>query len=288
MNQIVAPVKRVDMKHLHEMNNIKFCEMIKGSGDYLDAHITMKLDGFMLRFGKDADGLFFMQTARSPVLRRSDEILWFALMRDYRGEALERAHKFAHLFEVLKNSDFIANLPKDTAITCECFMKDLAEYNEVSHTYRYVTIPYDAEMMQAPYIMYVYDVYSAREPETKKYAEVGADENIEFRTPFLQWTDPCGLFIGDYHEAISGLSKDDLFSLTTRTHAWRERKRKVSDFLQDIKGDMAKRILDEKTTTEETRGMGRFFEGIVLHINNEQYKVITPEYTLMRVQGAYS
>lgn len=288
MSELVVPVKRVDMKHLHAMNNVQFVELVKGNGDYLEAPITMKLDGFLVRFGKDKDGVFFMQTARSPVLRRSDEILWFALMRDYRGEALERSHKFAHLFEVLKDSAFFHSMAKDTAVTCECFMRSLAEYNEASHTLKYVTIPYDASKMGSEYIFYVYDVYAASNPEEKKYAEVSTDDHIEFRSPFLQWKDPLGLFVGDIFDAISMFTKDDLFSLTSRTHAWRERKLAVQSVLQDLKGELARRILDVETTTEETRGLGRYFEGIVLHINNEQYKVITPEYTLMRDMGAFS
>lgn len=268
----VLEKKRKNMKHLSEMNDYDFCQFISmTTNDPIE--LSWKLDGFFLRFGKDVDGTPWFQTARSSVLTDPMAIIWHSLEKGYDHNGMSRAECYFHLVKKLWASGIMDMLPDDSGLECEVFDKSLSSVDKESGTRTFVNIPY-------------YDAYFDKDITLAIYRMIEASSGATwvngYRQEFPLNLDPDIRTVGTrfeidvdltyFRKAVYSLNGEPLRSLTSLKHADRALKIKTKEIVATIKGQFYQYILNK---AKEFNKMGDNFEGVVITVNNTEYKIVT-------------
>lgn len=97
------PTRRKDIKHLEAVPLVPFfsyVQSLKIKGTFESKSLmTLKTDGVSIKFGRNMDGLFFMETARSGVVYNGNAFTIFAIAN---GKDLALAEKYSVLFNYLE------------------------------------------------------------------------------------------------------------------------------------------------------------------------------------------
>jgi len=274
----VAPKKRKNMKHLHEMNDYEFCRWIQARGASDETinkveRINWKLDGFFLRFGKDAEGQPWFQTARSNVLYSPGEVIWYAMRNGYDHDKFTRAEKYYHLIKDIWESRMFSKMGNNVGMEVEVFDRSMATDNG-DGTITFVNIPYSADFFYRPVTLFLYRVIESSSGET-------IADNYAMRNSF---DEDLGLYgsasfieldYSYFKEAVDSLTEDGIKSLKSLRHADRALKMLVREKVAEIKKQLRAYVLKQ---SENKNMLGDKFEGVVLKVNNTEYKIVTDDF----------
>lgn len=272
---MIQSVKRKNIPHLADMNDYEFVYWLYNIVDKWKPRVHIKLDGFFGRFGRDPEGNFFFQTARSDVLYDPKEVIWHALKNDYHGEQLVRAKHICEMFTKIQNS-INDMMPPDTVYECEFFYKPLSQIEGDKITF--VTIPYDLKNFPTDLTIYIHKASKCdgRGEFTCPAIEVEKD-GITYRSSMLHtWF----IDMTQYRNYMREMSQDEILSLRSLKHRDREMKRKVREEIANVKEHLIRYLLSHDKIRKPD--MGEIYEGLVVHINTKQFKVVTREYRRLR------
>lgn len=263
----VAPKKRKNMKHLAEMSDYDWARWMEYNfDDQIEA--SWKLDGFFLRFGKDEEGKFWFQTARSPVMHDPMEVIWHSLSKGYDHNGMTRAENYFHLLTNLQEHPLYQMIPNDCGLECEVFDSKGAVYDKDTDTLRFVNIPYAALFFAEPVTLFVYKMIVASTGEDwiagfthDAFPGMGA-----YGTRFTIDVD-----FSYFQNAVASLSEAAIDSLKSMKHKDRELKLATKEKIAILKQQFNTYILSRVNPL-----MGENFEGVVIWINNSEYKITTP------------
>lgn len=272
MSTNVVSCKRKDIPHLHQMNDYEFIYWLLNEDTYWTPRAHMKLDGAFIRFGKDSNGDFFFQTARSDVLFDPQQVVWHSLSKGYTGESLDRASKISAMFKTIVDSQMFVDLPKDISLECEMFYVPLAE--DDGKNYTFVTLPYSKKYFTQDLTLYVHRISTASTGEETEIQLPDADIPLR-KSRFPQLT---ALNLSHYQEYVSLIGQERIMSLNSRKHADRKMKLQTKELVATLKAALSKYIL----SMYPQKTLGAYTEGVVLHINNKQFKVISDDYWRIR------
>lgn len=272
-----ATSRRRDIPHLRNMSDYEFAYWLYYKlPPCWEPRVHAKLDGFYGRIGRDWDGNFFFQTARSPVLRDPQEILWFALSKDYIGEALVRASHMAAMFAYIRDSDLIREMPKDTVYECEFFYRPLA-VNQDDETITFVTVPYAQEAFKLPLTIYVHRIADATDNVELDNEPLTISVDIDVRSSRLN---VAPLPMVGFIEYVHQIPVEEILLLRSQKQADRARKLELKQEFAGLREELGRFIM--KTPYICHLNLGPVEEGLVVHINTKQFKIVSLDYQRLR------
>lgn len=282
---MIAEKKRQNIPHLSDMPAQDFITWLRSmDGKDFKPKIHHKIDGFFGRFGKDSDGQFFYQLARTPVLRDPQEVLWYALSREYIGEQLVRASKITQMMIMLRDSEIVKTMIDGSAIECDFLFKPMAE--KLDENFKFVSIPYFESTCKTDLTIFAHSWTSAEDTSIHIDLDMRqflhADSNVRVIPSEIKLENPID--ISEFTQLASSLPTSDIRVLKSLNHFDRARKIQIRDWVNSIQTAFTDKILNEPQLIEKSNELGPFREGYVLHINSKQFKVVTPHYKVLRLQ----
>ena len=141
--------KRKDMKHLKDVSNRKLIDAIVDVTERYDGQLFLsiqeKIDGAGIRFGKDGNGVFFMETSRSGIIYDGEEFVKYVLKR--KGSTFEQLDRAMHYRDVFYKLELLAEDIKvgtNTKIFAEMLYKPMGK----------MTGPGEWTFVKTPYTVY--------------------------------------------------------------------------------------------------------------------------------------
>ncbi len=268
----VARMKRKNMKHLSEMNDYDFCRWVLSRQDNELMVMNWKLDGFFLRFGKTNDGTPWFQTARSEVLYDPMAIIWYAMEKGYDHDAFTRAENYFHLIKAIWDSEMFAEIENGYGYDCEVFDRSMAKVDGDEITF--VNLPYSTAHFHRPVTLHRYRIFLS---ETGETFLPNFPTEIQYDKVFGLYGSAFTLDIdfSYFREAVASLTEEGIRSLKSLRHADRALKLVVKEKVATIKEQLRVFILSKAS---ERNKLGRYFEGVVIKVNNTEYKITTDEF----------
>lgn len=277
----VTSTKRQNMTHLEAMKDLDFIALCQSldSGTLNGLKTVMKVDGLAARFGKDKDGNIFFESARSGPVFEPGTFSIYTMEKGGSNESIERSRHYDNLLLFFKISGVLKDLPNNTKIVCEVLYTPLAQ--EEDDGFRFVSVKYSKKAITKkltvlPY--YAADATTGERFDDEKsqalFVMITENEEMSLISPMLS----MGTI--DVSSAIApalNVSDDELAALGSLKHADKPLKAEVRARLSGAKNAMAATILQ----SEEIHGkyaLGEEIEGVVVWINNQEYKCTTPEF----------
>lgn len=129
--------KRVNMGHFRNIPDDLF-QCLKNDGP---DKLTLKLDGFLASFGRNASGDPFFESARSGPIYHIGAFEHYTISKNKTAESISRAKHYDALMEYIFNSAVMESLPKSSKVTGEFFYMPMA--TEVDNEFvKFVSVPY--------------------------------------------------------------------------------------------------------------------------------------------------
>lgn len=281
----VQQTKRQDIKHLEKMSPLEFLRLarmiIKEKGGKLEEiPVSLKVDGFGARFGKDEDGKFFFETSRSgPIQSRGAFSAFHANRGTTDNEVISRAKHFDELYDKLEDSPIWHHLPKDTKVVCEILYNPLATFTEDGGA-KFVSVKYDKAKLGTLMTIVPLKIERASDGSDVVEAPIIFRAMLNLSTNEIKVVDPhLGRLSVDVSAALQPLSllNDEVFEiLKSLKHKDRDARKEYEALIQKVKDDIAAQLLREPIQDKDK--LGSDIEGLVLRIGDHMVKVTTPEF----------
>lgn len=270
----VTATKRKDIPHLRDMNDYEFAYWLHTRTGEWHPCVHLKLDGFFGKIGKDKEGKFFFQTARSGILRSPSEIVWHALNRGYEGEHLVRAKNMCEMFIRIENSSLVREMPEDTMYECEFFYKPMAQIEGDKITF--VSVPYALDFFTSDLTIFVHkgSAASGDDEFRLRFKQHTFSGNINMLPSELELKGTIDL--QPYINAVRLFPDHDILTLRSKSYTDRATKLHMKGEMMKLKESLTSYLVNHPNVV--IPHMGDYHEGLVYHINNKQYKVITHDY----------
>lgn len=269
----IVSIKRKDIPHLRDMNDYEFMYWLIHEDPLWTPRVHQKLDGFFGRFGKDSNGDFFFQTARSDVLRDPIAVIWYALDRGYTGVDLVRAKHIAEMYNMIRSSRALESMSKGTAVSCEFFYKPMATRNE-DGTLTFVNVSYFEDAFDKDLTIYVHSVTDLAGNEVHTPFPFIEQDDIKIHSSRLNLSAPVDL---SWLKAYANQWEvADLMMLSSRKQIDRARKLELKGIVSEFKEELRSTLL--KSESIQQLPITNTHEGLVFHINEKQYKVINESF----------
>jgi hypothetical protein len=280
----VVQTKRQNITHLERMKPVEFVLFAKellgqAAGKLKDVKISLKVDGFGARFGRDRDGKFFFETSRSGPIQSPGAFSEFNRRRGVSDETMmARAKHYDELYDALKSSPLWYHLPIDSKVICEILYNPMADL--VDGGLKFVSVKYDRERLGN--VMTIAPFYVVRASTGERLPDsddiLQAMEGLSNKD--VKIIDPK---LGDMDIDVSATLKpmslfdDEVIAiLQSRSRADKARRAEYEAVVQEVKSSLAKRILSAEVEGKDK--LGKEIEGFVLDIGGKSYKVTTQDF----------
>lgn len=287
----VAATKRKGIPHLQKMPPEEFIKWVKevkqqAKGILSNYKVVMKIDGLGARFGKDRSGRVFFEGSRTGPVFDSGAFSSYAKQKGASEEIILRAKHYDDMLEIFKKSDFMKVIPNNTKVICEIFYNPMAKEDDDGITF--VTVKYDKSKLGKLMSIMPYDVIEANSgsphPEKDKILEnlyEQSNENIKFINPNLKMRE---INISGIIDTVATLDDDSLRIINSRKKSDHDAKQNLLAIIQKAKDELADYLLSHPGIEDKFK-LGPNIEGIVMHINDQPYKITTKEFKQSKMQG---
>jgi len=274
----IAASKRKGMMHLEKTKPSEFLELardiLKTGGKLQDVKIGLKVDGAGIRFGKDSQGRFFLETSRSGPIQQRKAFTTHASQKA--GSDLTRAAHYDDMYDYIEASNLWKDLPKDTKVIAEILYNPMAEI--INDKIKFVTVTYDKSKLGSLMTVIPFDVVVSstgkEHPEKNSIIKdllKKSNNEIKVETAELQRTT---LNVEAILKPILALGSDIDDVLASRKASDKAKKELYQIAIQNVKDQLAKYILDHPEILGKDK-FGPEIEGLVLDIGGRQFKVTT-------------
>jgi len=284
ISEAAVATRRRGISHLHDMKDDEFITWLKSiktisNGVLKDHKVVMKVDGLGARFGKDSSGKIFFEGSRTGPIYDSGAFSQFARERGSNNvdELVQRAIHYDNMLEVFKRSKIAKSLPTDSKVVCEVFYNPLSQQKDNGVVF--VTVKYDRAKLGTMMTVLPYTVLVASTGEEhsdkeliKKSLLANSTDEIKVIDPNLKLT---SIDISAFIKPIESITNMDV--LQSRKKVDKEEKATLLALIQRVKLELTQYLL-EHPGIEGKFKLGPDIEGIVLHINNNPYKLITTSF----------
>lgn len=279
---MIVQTRRKDICHLEKMKNVDFVHLCKKilltDGIIESPSVSLKVDGFGCRFGKDALGRFFLETSRSGPILESNTFVSFVKNKNGTQDQLERAQKYADLFELIRSTNIPKIIPRNSKVICEILYVPMAK--DLGSSYQFVTVPYDKDKVGSLLTIVPIDVITTsgedhpdRQPILDSLIDISNSE-IKIIDPTLSCED---LDVLEIIKTIEYLPDEFIEKIQSRKAIDREDKICYNNLIQDNKNELAKRILNAPEICGKDI-LGKHIEGLVIRFADIILKVTTQEF----------
>lgn len=281
----VTSTRRRGIIHLENMKDINFVKFLQKVSSELDGKlknipIKMKVDGLGARFGKDDRGRVFFEGSRTGPVFEPKSFSKYAIGHSKRPEVIQRSFFYDDILDVFQKSSFAKNLPNNTKVVCEVLYNPMAEM--VDDGYIFVKTKYDKKKLGSLMTIVPFTVLLADTGEEHPEKDAIIDKLLKSSTNEIKIVDSNLKIEGEidiqgYIDPIKTFDEETFRVLSSRKKADRGTKIELQNMLARIKVDLSLYLLNNEKIVDRFR-LGREFEGIVIHIDGQQYKVTTPEF----------
>ena len=280
----VAATKRQDMIHFQKMKPLEFVEFalqVKNEfkGKLTNLKSAMKVDGLGARFGRSEQGLPFFEGSRTGPIFQPNAFTNYAKSRGSNDEIMLRAGHYDDIWEIITKSKQMKVVPPGAKVICEIFYNPMATIHEDGITF--VTVKYDKSKLGSLMSIVPFAVVDAKtgqphpgEAKILKDLFKTSDDKIKVIDSSLK----MGTI--DFHgliDPIATLTPEMLSKVKSLKHADKEDKANTLAVIQGVKDGMADYILHHPEIYDKFK-LGPEIEGLVLTINNREYKITTQKF----------
>lgn len=286
----IAKTKRVGIDHLNQLKPMDFIRLVKlfqdmgGKINDKNAKISLKVDGFGLRFGLDANGAFFIESSNSGPQFQAGAFKAYTKAKNGTVDAISIAYDT--VYDSLKANSSLQNLLKNhmtetgIKVVCECLYSPIGQ--KEGNKIKFVAINYDQAKLgkHATFVLInVLDGAGVKHPNS--HAVINEIKSLS-TSDFL------------FDDALTGISEVDLTveindvlkfiskypdleqTMLSRKHADRELKNLIKDTLKEYQDKMAAKLLKAINNTK----FGDEFEGVVFELlSGKMFKAIHPDFS---------
>jgi hypothetical protein len=283
----VKQTKRQNIPHLQNMHPIVFLRWMRSlkTQGYCISNVktVMKVDGLGARFGKDSQGQVFIEGSNTMPIFDSGEFVKFTLSKTTNPKSIERAMHYEDMFNLIRTSDFINNIPNNTKIVCEIFYNPMAEVCEDGIIF--VNVKYDKSKLGSVMTILPYTVLNAEtgleyhnQFSVLKELYNESSNIIKFINPNLK----CNTIdMKPFVDRVLSLPDDVELVITSRKKEHLLLKLQLMNTIQIIKNELCDYLLDH-CAIEGKYKLGPEIEGIVMHLPDDTdifpYKITTPKF----------
>lgn len=288
--EAINKTRRVGIDHLNQLKPMDFIRLVKlfqdmgGKINDKNAKISLKVDGFGLRFGLDKDDNFFIESSNSGPQFQAGSFKAYTKSKKGEVDAISIAYDTVYdtmkantaLQKVLKNNNTVTGIK----VVCECLYTPIGkkEGNQI----KFVAINYDQDKLgkHATYVLInVLDGEGNKHPDAHMIMN---DLKALSTKDFL------------FDDALTGISEVDLNveindvlkfiqkypdlekTMLSRKHADRELKNLIKDTLKEYQDKMSAKLLKAINNTK----FGSEFEGVVFELlNGKMFKAIHKDFS---------
>lgn len=295
LHEAIKKTRRVGIDHLNQLKPMDFLNLValfKEMGGKIsdkNAKITLKADGFGLRFGLDATGTFFIESSNSGPQMKAGSFQ--AYTKSKKGEVDAISIAYDRVYDTLKANSALQSLLKkyntETGIkvVVECLYTPIGKVE--GKKIKFVAINYDLNKLgkEATYILInVLDGDGNKHPDTDEIM----DEIKKLTTKEFLFDDAkTSINEVDLTVEINDVLKfakkypDLEKTILSRKHADRELKNLIKDTLKGYQDKMSAKLLKAINNTK----FGDEFEGVVFElINGKMFKTIHKDFSSRKDQ----
>lgn len=276
--------KRQNMIHFQAMKPLEFVEFarqIKNEfrGKLHNIATAMKVDGLAGRFGKTDSGAVFFEGARTGPIFVGGAFSDYAKKKGSDQIVIDRAVHYDDLWEIITKSPQMKVVPNGAKIICEIFYNPMATEDDDGITF--VSVKYDKSKLGSLMTIVPFAVTLSasgeKHPDQEKILKAlfaTSDSKIKVVDAKLKMGT---IDFGGMIDPITALSDDMLAAVKSLKHADKPTKASTIAIIQAVKDQMAAYILDHPAIVDKFK-LGPEIEGIVLSINNKDYKITTQKF----------
>jgi len=256
--------KRVSIKSLQQLSNTEFLDLfcnrkIISKND----SVTLKVCGIGFRFGKLEDGTFFVEGSRTGIITNPNDFIDYAIEKDYIGLLFQRCVAYSDIFHLLKNQQFVKDLPNNTKIVCE-FLYNPLHIEETNKTIQFVNYHYDKDKLGTLCSIVPLDVFGDYDINKLYYYSTS---EILFINPRLYHR--YDIDISYLTERLNNIDKNILKS---RKIVDKIQKKIYNDIIDNTKNELND-LLYREFSYEGILLLGQNIEGFVIQIDNTKLKI---------------
>lgn len=288
LHEAIAASKRIGIEHLNQLKPTDFINLVKFINDELggkisdkNASMSVKVDGFSLRFGLDKEGEFFIESSNSGPQFVGGAFSQYTINRH--GENNPISIAYDTIFKDLKSNKKLQKILKDNnengiKVICECLYTPIGKV--VGDKIRFVAIDYDKNKLggEATFVL-----FKAQDAE-------GHNLDNSILNDIKKLSDSKFLFSDantsidevDFSVEIKDVLKfaaqyPDLDTVVkSRKQKDKYTKNLIKDTLKDYQDKMGKKLLKAVRDGK----FGNEFEGIVIQLlSGKTFKVISKEFS---------
>ena len=282
----VQSSRRVGIEHLEKLKPVAFVKLIKelkaagGKFTAENSEISLKVDGFGLRFGLDENNRFFLESSNSGPQFKDNAFTEYT--KNKKGEVDKISVAYDEIFKVLKSNKTLQSLLQQyndgngIKIICECLYNPIGE--EIEEKIRFVSVKYDKKKLGKIATFVLIDVVDGnnRQLDKKildKIKKLITTDNYKFTDANIRLKKID--FSLEIEDLLKFIEKYPDFEtvVVSRKKKDKEIKNIIKSTLVDYQHKMSAKIIqmiDDKKFGDE-------FEGIVVKFLDKKFKVINKQ-----------
>jgi hypothetical protein len=270
--------KRKSIKHLHQMNDLAFIDLLRKHKTHLfPDSIQLKIDGFPIKIGKDIDGNIFLESSKSgPIYEVGSFYSYVSLnTKEQTKEIIDRAKVYDDLLLYAQASNILRNVPNNRKVFIEVLYNDIGIHQDNNITFVHTT--YDKTKLGKIATLFPHKIVESDSGlismnEQKELSDIiGLSTcDIKIMSPYL----PFGPITFD---ATLDLPNDYESILISRKKDYKEKKMNLKNIILNFKHNLEYTILNSNCIKNKNL-IGESLEGLVLTFDEIPYKVTTQKF----------
>ena len=281
-----AATKRQGIVHLQKMKDLDFIDFVKKikpqlKDNFLNVHVSLKVDGLGARFGKNINGRFFFEGSRTGPIFTPKSFSSFHKQKGTTDEILlQRADHYDNMFDLLRTQNFVKNLPNNVKVVCEIFYNPMAEKTKAG--FKFVNVVYDRSRLGETMTIVLLDVLNSDTGEQLKnkneiISQLKKSSNKEIQIQTVELRINKSIDISGVVDPVLSLNQDLIFALSSRKKADKAHKENAKAIVQNVKDQLADYLLKSEHIDGKFL-LGPEFEGLILKFDDNLVKITTPEF----------
>ena len=277
LDEAVVQTKRKGITHLHKMTPSNFIAFARALLKSRKVNIKFKVDGASIRFGKDEDGKFFLESSYSgPIQNYGD----FTKRNIEKGYSTTFSVHFDEMFKTIKDSGIWKHLDNDVKINGEMLWNPMA--TDDGESFKFVSVSYPKAKLGKTCSLVLFNALKASTGEGLPYDH--CERLLKYST------DDVKIIKGDtgYHDVsvdavfdpLTKLDPKDLDdTLKSRKKIDAERKAFYIKIIDEMKAALQKELSSNKAVQKAAEErLGPNSEGIVIYVDDFIVKITTDYY----------
>jgi hypothetical protein len=289
LHESIAASKRIGIDHLNQLKPLDFINLIKFINDELggrisdkNASMSVKVDGFSLRFGLDSQNEFFIESSNSGPQFTGGAFSQYTI--DRHGENNPISIAYDTIFKDLKSNKKLMKILKDNnqgkgiKIVCECLYTPIGKVT--GDKIRFVAIDYDKNKLgaEATFVLFKVQDGEGHNLDNSILAQIKKLSNDKFLFTDANTSIDEVDFSIEIKDVLKFAAKYPDLEMIVKSRKQKDKytKNLIKDTLKEYQDKMGKRLLKAVRDGK----FGKEFEGIVIQLlSGKTFKVVSNDFS---------